>query len=307
MLSRWSKRIRPGGLLDVKQRSINAADFVSGIPSQLADGIESYVTEPVKSGYQHLLDLPENMFDLVTSERRVPVFLVPIGAGPTDMEILFDFTEQVSALKSGILTRPVLQIWAGRSDIDEEWFINTFQQEFLTQFEQARRAVEDHLNRESDRIADDRSEAISGFSRQSIKTIRNTLMILIGAPFFMDWIFLNWALDSSEQSIKHLRETISLTKELRSTRRESRKQIKKLDQRFSERQDGLKQAIQRLEIEFHPQLALIDSLFIQKDSSDPPKPDHPGDLPEIRDHLDLAELRKLLPRNVQTRFDSLGL
>lgn len=307
MLSRWSKRIRPGGLLDVKQRSINAADFVSGIPSQLADGIESYVTEPVKSGYQHLLDLPENMFDLVTSERRVPVFLVPIGAGPTDMEILFDFTEQVSALKSGILTRPVLQIWAGRSDIDEEWFINTFQQEFLTQFEQARRAVEDHLNRESDRIADDRSEAISGFSRQSIKTIRNTLMILIGAPFFMDWIFLNWALDSSGQSIKHLRETISLTKELRSTRRESRKQIKKLDQRFSERQDGLKQAIQRLEIEFHPQLALIDSLFIQKDSSEHPKPDHPGDLPEIRDHLDLAELRKLLPRNVQTLFDSLGL
>ncbi|MEM7190398.1 MAG: hypothetical protein AAF439_12365 [Pseudomonadota bacterium] len=80
---------------------------------------------------------------------EVPVYVIHTGPSPEDYELLCDFEKFMTESQSGLLKRPVLRIWAGRSDFERYMFARHLREAFSAQFDRARVAL--RAAQESDR------------------------------------------------------------------------------------------------------------------------------------------------------------
>ena len=73
------------------------------------------------------------------SEVEIPVYVLHHTDDAEDYQILCDFERFVSENQSGFFSRPVLKVWAGRSDFNSYHFARNLRQAFSEQFEAVRR------------------------------------------------------------------------------------------------------------------------------------------------------------------------
>lgn len=79
--------------------------------------------------------LPELSF---VSDIDVPVFVIHHGPAAEDYELICDFEQFMKASQSGLLNRPVLKLWSGRSDFERYLFARNLREAFSDQFEAVR-------------------------------------------------------------------------------------------------------------------------------------------------------------------------
>lgn len=79
-------------------------------------------------------------FELPTLGREVeiPVYMVHSSDDPEDYFFLVDFEDFVERSRGGIFLRPVLRIFAGRSDFSRAQFARAFRAVFATEFDRMR-------------------------------------------------------------------------------------------------------------------------------------------------------------------------
>ena len=74
------------------------------------------------------------------SDIEVPVYVLHHGPGAEDYELLCDFETFMKESQSGLLKRPALRIWAGRSDFERHLFACHLREAFSNQFDMVRNA-----------------------------------------------------------------------------------------------------------------------------------------------------------------------
>lgn len=74
----------------------------------------------------------------LTSEAPIPIYVVHHGPNAEDYTLLCDFEQFMRENQSGFLARPVLTIWAGRSDFERQAFARNLRHAFSTQFDAVR-------------------------------------------------------------------------------------------------------------------------------------------------------------------------
>lgn len=82
--------------------------------------------------------LPEMPSLSFKSDVEIPIYVLHHGADPEDYEILCDFERFVSENQAGFLSRPILKVWAGRSDFNSHYFARNLREAFSAQFEAVR-------------------------------------------------------------------------------------------------------------------------------------------------------------------------
>ncbi len=82
--------------------------------------------------------LPEMPSLSFKSDVEIPIYVLHHGNDPEEYEILCDFERFVTENQSGFLSRPVLKVWAGRSDFNSHYFARNLREAFSAQFEAVR-------------------------------------------------------------------------------------------------------------------------------------------------------------------------
>ncbi len=70
----------------------------------------------------------------LTRDVEIPVYVVHNSPDPEDYFFLLDFEAFERDAKAGLFTRPVLKIWAGRSDFSRSGFARQFRDVFAAEF-----------------------------------------------------------------------------------------------------------------------------------------------------------------------------
>lgn len=84
----------------------------------------------------------------LVSDVEVPIYILHHGTGSEDYELICDFEKFMSASQSGFLHRPVLKLWAGRSDFERYIFARHLREAFSQQFEAVRRIQQEERDAE---------------------------------------------------------------------------------------------------------------------------------------------------------------
>lgn len=86
--------------------------------------------------YARITDaLPELSF---ASDVEIPVYLIHNTPDAEDYTFLIDFERFLREAKAGIFARPVLKVWAGRSDFDRSAFARNLREAFSHEFARMR-------------------------------------------------------------------------------------------------------------------------------------------------------------------------
>ena len=126
------------------QKLGEAADKARSSTSKVAGGAidltESLQTSALEAA-KRLQSTPAKILDRLSRECSAPAFVLPTGSGADDYQLVFEFDEVIDQLRSGILVRPVIDVWTGRLDLDFTIFPSRLKEAFTTQFTSSRSSI----------------------------------------------------------------------------------------------------------------------------------------------------------------------
>jgi len=88
------------------------------------------------NAYARLTDILPNLS--LASDVEIPIYLVHNSRDAEDYTFLIDFERFLRDAKAGIFARPVLKVWAGRSDFDRNAFARNLREAFSHEFARMR-------------------------------------------------------------------------------------------------------------------------------------------------------------------------
>ncbi|MEM9795146.1 MAG: hypothetical protein AAF919_01565 [Pseudomonadota bacterium] len=86
--------------------------------------------------------IPEIRLPELGRRVEIPVHVIHNTTDPEDYFFIFDFEQFVERSRAGVFARPVVKIWAGRSDFDRRAFARQFRQAFARDFDAARATLD---------------------------------------------------------------------------------------------------------------------------------------------------------------------
>jgi len=90
------------------------------------------------SALDALAKTPSRTVERFIRKASAPVYLLPLGPNPENYFIMMEFEEMLEKLREGLLVRPILMLYVGRSDFDHSYFADHLKDEFVRQFSEAR-------------------------------------------------------------------------------------------------------------------------------------------------------------------------
>ena len=97
--------------------------------------IKSTLTKTLGSLGAFVPSMPEVS---LTRDAEVTLYMVHHSGDAEDYTFLIDFTAFMAESQSGVFSRPVLKIWAGRSDFDRARFARHLREAFSAEFQRLR-------------------------------------------------------------------------------------------------------------------------------------------------------------------------
>lgn len=109
---------------------------------KLSEKLTGLVTGPLDRAWSALPSV-----SLIKSA-EIPVYVVHQSRDPEDYVFFFDFQRFMAESQKGWFVRPVLKIWAGRSDFERMAFARALREAFTAQFSRMQDALLDEIEEE---------------------------------------------------------------------------------------------------------------------------------------------------------------
>ena len=124
------------------RKSLEMTEMVASQIGEVALTSAGRAATPFESGLDHLQTLYSRGVETVFPECTVPAFLLPTGAGTEDYFLMFDLSEILTNLRSGVLARPKIELWAAKADgYDTDRLAEQLAVAFVEQFNAARASL----------------------------------------------------------------------------------------------------------------------------------------------------------------------
>lgn len=279
-LSRLIQWLRQGGedaaqhAGGVLQKTKGGASFAKDKVGALLGGAWTRTGEATSAAIDWGRELPTRVRELFVEDCSVPVLLLPTGPGPTDFHCRFEFKEAVEELSNGILVRPQLMVWAGRSDVDRDRLARSLTNQFTTQLNEQRRQA---LQKDDPTVEKLRTKARAMEKQQekegrklgsSVGTVSAALigMFLFANPLF-DLLFLTMAFFGSGEVVKRFgpwfSATFSSSVSRKQVEREEQKLADELEKDLAASSDAFHSAVDNLKVHVHPALQRLGQSFAE--------------------------------------------
>jgi hypothetical protein len=304
------------GLLDrVSEAGKSAARVAFDAVGEAAEWISDTTGEALNwSGSQaravrdRLKEESEKLTDRVLPECEVPTILLPAGSRAPDFFCVFEFDQVISQLKGGRLTRPILTVWAARSDIDRVKLSYVVREQFTLQLDEQKRRVA----AESSSVEPGKIKALENTQKEADEGVRAGAFTAIAALMFMlfvtnpifDLVLLSLAVfGGSSATVDSLR-GIGASLRAKRARSKLKKQRERLESELDENSDRFQQAVANMEIRVHPNLQALLLDFADLDSVATPPEDAATETgPWVKKYLQDQRYRDQLPNWYQPLLD----
>ena len=234
----------------------------------------------------------EQFLDRIFPECPVPAFMLPTGPSPEDYVLIFQFDEVLDKLKSGVLVRPKIEVWAARKDDrDPERFRQELKQGFECQFNEARAKLIKARQPEIDEL----ELKLEGFS-DAIKTEATgpsfrsaagwTLLAVTGLPLLLFFLWVGFR--PRTELIHLLRDYLSLRGEKKRAQREFESEINKLQSKFDKKDKAFQRAVESIVVRVHPRIKELASPIHETEGVVPfldNREQESGDIPDVEPYL----------------------
>ena len=219
---------------------------------------------------------PGRLSRLVFRECPVPVFLLPTGSGPNDFCCSFQFDEMLVQLRSGVLVRPILEVWAGRNDVVRDYLGQTLKEEFSRQFQMAnerdRRFIEVEMSSLLARVAKTQSNRQRASEKlgKDVATVTSTVIAgVLSLPTIVGpMLFFTWAIFGTRGAMSAASQYLRLSQEakgLEQLEHQLEHQRRELDARLDSKNKAFRRAVKALQVYVHPVLQDVVKRFCQVD------------------------------------------
>lgn len=254
----------------------------------------------------------------VFRETTVPVYLLPTGPGPRDFDCCYSFQAALDQLRSGVLVKPSLQVWAGRSDIDRDHLAHRLQKTFTEGMRRERRAVGRSGRqlaaparkeiRKAEARMDDAGKRIgkaTGWVGASA-----VAMLFATNPLF-DLVFLLLAVTKGADGLRHAWSYVAHSVDIAKGERgvaKAQRELKKLSDELERRGDAIREAMSNIDLFIHPQLRQLVADFSEVEGLaspievDPPERDS---VPDLREQLSEPWYRRQVADYLHPLIDAL--
>ena len=255
--------------------------------------------EATASTADFLRSMPGRALERLIQEAPVPVFLLPTGPHADDFLLVFDFHRMIKELKSGVLVRPVIQLYTGREDFDRAYFADHLKDEFVRQF---------NLAKEKERI--DYEADVENFEskRRTAKEEMTGPFGWVGGIIFQyifsdptgmtALVFLALFVHKGKRAFRPLMDYIDLSTQMRKREKELSSRIQELDKKFNRNNKTFQRAVNHIDVVVHPQIVTLVELICEVEGvSVIPTSDDAmaSDYPDITELLIVPDYVEALP------------
>lgn len=271
-----------------------ALSRVGKTASGFGKAVSDTVTAAGSSAVQGVQDL---LPQLPFQEVCVPVFLVPTGPGADDYILTLDLEESFALLNSGVLPRPVFQVWSSRSDLDREILAQRLTDQFTTHFSEVKRKHAREIEQKKAEVADDeKAKNLSEGTYASIEMILTALIsMLLATNPVVDFLFLAIAVLGGgalgTQLVKIVVQFLmSLVKGVTDNQ-----SLKALEKEVNNNQAKVNQGLKRVRVHIHARLRVIALMISEVENQPLMSESDIEEGPDVSALLENPELRHQLP------------
>jgi hypothetical protein len=230
---------------------------VRDVATDSADTTFDWMREQTGKFAERAQELPELASRMVFTDCVVPTFLLPTGAGSRDFVCAFEFSAVLDQLQSGVLVRPRVVAWSGRSDVDRAQLASVLREDFAVQFRAQRDAADVVSDVQAARLAalEASTEKTGARTRSAAKTAAAGVgaMLLFANPI-ADLAFLALALYGGTSAVQGLWRHFQVSGDLRRHELDMERQRKQLETELDRGDQRFRSAVQRIEVRHHPTL-----------------------------------------------------
>ena len=238
----------------LKELATGASDSVSKSADKLSMELREVRTSIASVGSEQL----EQRIDKIFPKTSAPAYVLHHSNASDDYSVHFDLSHVLSLLDSGVLARPSVVLYAGRSDIDREQLSERVSAEFLSEMKnhEARVkavAIED-ARKHRDALDGSISKVLKGATEAAFMHV---LLILVSGPI---GLYILLEMGSFERTIDAIKELITIPKKLLKAGSESVTQPladKRVESAISEERAKINKALTTLELKMHKDLIAL--------------------------------------------------
>ena len=290
------------------RKSLEMTEIVASHMGEIALTSAGRTATPIEKGLDQLQSLYNRGSETVFPECATPAFLLPTGPDTEDYLLVFDLGEMLTNLRSGVLARPKMELWAARADgYDTDRLAQELAVAFVEQFNAARAS-----------LVEAGMQEVAAHQKQQDAASRKALDELWG-PTFGSAAFWTFALGATPVGLLLLwmgqrprTEIFGLTAKYLQARsdkatakRNMEHEVNTLESDFDHKRKAFHRAVRRMTVRVHPRLRQVSESFA--DAADPTGLSTSWtDVPNVEEHLRHPLYLEALARRQQENRTSVG-
>ena len=303
----WS-RSAASRMRTTTRKSLELTEVVASHVGKVALTSTGKAVPPIEEGLDQIQSLYNRGVDTVFPECPTPAFLLPTGPEPDDYLLLFDLNEMLTNLRSGVLARPKIELWAATA---EGYDVNRLAEElavsFVEQFNAARASL---VERGIQEVAEYQKEEDAASREMRIElwgpTLSSASFWTLAMGVTPVGLLLLWMGQRPRTEIFGLTaKYLQARSDTAAAKRDLEHEVDALESDFDHKRKAFHRAVRNITIRVHPRLRQVSqSLGGEGDSTGQSAPCQ--DVPNVEEHLRHPLYRKALTKRRQGSRRSLG-
>jgi len=179
----------------------NVTDAVSNRASRLSLEIQEMSNSLSETGIEAF----ESNVNRVFPKTSAPAYIVHHSNEPENYTVHFDLNDVLSHLKNGVLARPTIQLYSGRSDIDRDQLSERVMDEFEKEMNEHKERVAEIARASSREHRDTLDKSLGAITKNAAAIgIGGVVATLISGPFGILALLLLGTFDHASNMVKEV-------------------------------------------------------------------------------------------------------